>query len=219
MRYSTLRLILALSVEFNLLIHQIDVTSAYLNGELQEDIYMAQPEQFIDQKHPNKVCKLKKALYGLKQSGRNWNEKLDNILKAIGFSRCVYDTCAYTMNKNNKINIIAVYVDDMIIACSDEKMLRDIKQKIALEFDIIDKGPIDYFLGMEIERCGDRGDISISQKQFIENLLKKNNMMESRKCSTQLDPGTKFKKCEDCKYCKIVDTTTYQSLIGSLLYI
>lgn len=79
-RYSSLRLILALAVEHNLHIHQMDVVTAYLNGTLSEDVYMVQPERFVDKQNPQKVCKLKKALYGLKQSGREWNSKLDTIL-------------------------------------------------------------------------------------------------------------------------------------------
>lgn len=80
---------------------------------------MVQPENFVDEKYPHKVCKLKKALYGLKQSGREWNSKLDKVLKTVGFKQCNADTCVYVMNTGQEINIIAVYVDDILFVFSN----------------------------------------------------------------------------------------------------
>lgn len=218
-RYSSLRLIFALAVEYNLEIHQMDVAAAYLNGELKEDIFMEQPEIFVDQNNPNKVCKLKKALYGLKQAGREWNEKLDSVIRSIGFKRCHSDSCVYVMNDKNHINIVAVYVDDIILACSNEQTLREIKHRVGSEFDVVDKGPVDYFLGMEVVRDKEKSCITISQRQFILNLLENFNMHHTRSCSTPLDPGQNFKKCSDCSGCVKVDARLYQSLIGSLMYL
>lgn len=216
-RYSSLRLILACAVEYNLIVHQMDVTTAYLNGTLSEDVYMVQPEMFECNINPNKVCKLKKSLYGLKQAGREWNLKLDKVLKDIGFKPCNADSCVYTMKSENKINIIAVYVDDILLAFSSEKMLDSVKNNISKQFEVIDKGPIDYFLGMQIT-CANN-TISISHKQFIRELLKDNGMEDTRKCFTPLDPGQKFQRCSDCSSCSLVDKTEYQSLIGSLMYL
>lgn len=216
-RYSSLRLLFALTVEKNLHLHQMDVASAYLNGILNEEVYMEQPEKFEDKNFPNKVCKLKKALYGLKQAGREWNSKLDQVLRRIGFKSCNADTCVYIMNSNNTINIIAVYVDDILLACSDYTILIKLKQKISEQFEIVDKGPVDYFLGMEITRSG--RNITVSQKQFIRELLTTHGMEQSRKCCTPLDPGQKYYRCPDCTNCVLVDNKKYQSLIGSLMYI
>lgn len=216
-RYSSLRLILACAVEYGLYVHQMDVTTAYLNGNLSEDIYMAQPELFVDVKNPNKVCKLNKTIYGLKQAGREWNAKLDSVLKSIGFKQCNSDSCVYTMNIKQQRNIIAVYVDDILLAISSEQLLNKIKQQISSEFAVVDKGPVSYYLGMEI-RC-ERNTISVSHKQFICELLKEHGMAETRSCSTPLDPGQRFKRCTDCSGCSFVDTKRYQSLIGSLMYL
>lgn len=90
-RYSSLRLIFALAVEFDLHLHQMDVTTAYLNGTLQEVVYMVQPEQFVDKNYPEKVCRLKKSIYGLKQAGREWNVLLDSVFKRMGFTPCHAD--------------------------------------------------------------------------------------------------------------------------------
>lgn len=89
----------------------MDVSSAYLNSELNDEVYMTQPEKFVNPSHPHMVLKLKKALYGLKQSGRQWNAKLDTILKGIGFRSCDSEPCVYVKPNKDSINIIAVYVD------------------------------------------------------------------------------------------------------------
>lgn len=219
-RYSTVRTILALAAELKLYVHQIDVTTAYLNGEIDADIYMAQPQMFEDTESPDKVCKLQKALYGLKQSGRKWNEKLDEILKKIGFKQCVIDPCVYTMSTEKDIIILVVYVDDILLASSNEYCLKHVKCQIGTYLEIHDKGPVGYFLGMEIERNTPTGPVKLSQKNMIMELLKGNGMENTRKVSTPLDPGQKFKKCTDgCINCKKADIKRYQSLIGSLMYI
>lgn len=91
-------------------LHQIDVVTAYLNGELHDEIYMQQPEGF--ELHPNKVLRLQKSLYGLKQAGREWNSKLNTVLCNIGFERCKNEPCLYKMIRNYNLIIIAVYVDN-----------------------------------------------------------------------------------------------------------
>lgn len=105
------------------------------------------------------------------------------------------------------------------MAFKDKNDLADIKQKLAAEFKIEDKGPLNYFLGMEFERDGERGAIKLGQNKAIKNMLNEFQMNECRSVSTPLDPGTKFVKCTDCSNCSKVDTKMYQSLIGSLNYI
>jgi hypothetical protein len=118
-RYSSIRLILALAAELKLIVHQIDVTSAYLKGILNEEIYMIQPEKFVDKENPNKVCKLKKGLYGLKQAGREWNKKLHEILQQIGFKQCKNDNCIYQLQDQTNFVFIAVFVDDMLLTSTN----------------------------------------------------------------------------------------------------
>jgi hypothetical protein len=165
-------MVLALAAEYKLLVHQMDVTSAYLNGEIQEEIYMSQPELFVDGKQSGKVCNLKKSIYGLKQSGREWNNKLNSVLIVYGFIQCNGDKCVYTKN-TSEICIIAVYVDDLIIACDSYEMMNGIKQHLQEQFEIVDKGKIHYCLGIEIDREGERGAISIHQKKHTMQLLNK----------------------------------------------
>ncbi|CAD7003740.1 unnamed protein product [Ceratitis capitata] len=216
-RYATIRLVIALACEYNLHLHQLDVSSAYLNSELQDDVYVKQPENFVNEQFPNRVLKLNKALYGLKQSGREWNEKLNSVLIKMGFMPCVSEPCVYMKNEEDKYNIIAVYVDDILIASSSLKDLNNIKARIAKEFDIVDGGPAKYFLGIQIERDGDVGNIAISQRQYIYDLLKHNGMEECKAVSTPLEVG--FQTSCDKDECIKVNTTEYQSLIGALMYL
>lgn len=221
-RYSSIRILLALAAELKLEIHQMDVVSAYLNGELKDEIYMEQPEQFIDPDSPHKVCKLKKGLYGLKQAGREWNQKLDSVLKQLGFIQSKQEVCIYILKrKNGEFVILAVFVDDMLLFGSNLSIINEIKHKISLELEVVDKGPAEYFLGMEIQVNKSTGEVSIQQKQFIQSLLEDYRMENCRKTSTPLDPGQKFEKCDNCseKNCEKIDPKKYQSLIGSLLYL
>lgn len=214
-RYATIRMVLAITAELELHVHQLDVSTAYLNGDLTEDIYMKQPEQFG--LGNDRVLKLKKSLYGLKQSGRMWNLKLDEMLQRIGFTACASEPCLYTRIKGATTNIIAVYVDDLMVCCSDLGELKEIKRVISNTFQIVDKGPIHQFLGMSIERDGPTGAITISQKQHIWQLLEQYGMTNCRTTSVPLDPGFQ-PKCES-QSCQLVDQMEYQSIIGSLMYI
>lgn len=215
-RYATMRMLLALAVEHKLYLHQMDVCTAYLNGELKECVYMKQPENFIDAKHPQKVLKLHKSLYGLKQSGREWNSKLDEVLRSIGFEPCNSEPCLYKQ-KECMYNFIAVYVDDLIIGSKKKEDLIKIKSKIMNAFECVDKGQLHYFLGMQINRDGELGAISLSQSQYIEDLLKQHNMENCRPASTPLDAGFQI-ACEK-ENCPKVDVTEYQSIIGVLTYL
>lgn len=216
-KYSSVRLLIALAAEHQMFLHQMDVSSAYLNGELSEDVYMKQPEGFVSENYPDRVLKLKKSLYGLKQSGREWNAKLDAVLRKLGFTPCVSEPCLYVRNENGKLNFIAVYVDDFIFACSCKNDLQKIKNAIAKEFEVVDGGELKYFLGIEVEREGETGSITLGHKQYIENLLRQWNMSACRSVSTPLEAGYQV-KCDN-ENCKKVDEKSYQSLIGSLMYL
>ena len=117
-KMTSIRSILAISNELDLEVHQMDVRSAYLNGIHTEEIYMKQPEGFINEKYPHRVCRLKKSLYGLKQSARCWHEALTEYLKDTGYVQSTADGCIYYFKKINNFLIMAVYVDDTVLALS-----------------------------------------------------------------------------------------------------
>lgn len=217
-RHPTIRLILAIGVQKRLLIHHVDIAAAYLNGNLEEEVFMHQPDEFIDQSHPEKVCKLNRSIYGLKQAGRDWNRKINSILISIGFKRCKTDGCVYVLQKQEEVNIIGLYVDDLIIACSTQATLANIIRNLNRHVEAIDRGPIKFYLGMEIERDEPRGRIIVHQRRYVENLLIKWGMENCKPAFTPLASGTVLDKCskEDCN---VASTTLYQSLMGALNYL
>lgn len=216
-RYATIRMLLALAVEHDLYLEQLDVCTAYLNSELHDTVYMRQPECFVSEEYPERVLRLEKAIYGLKQADREWYTKLEEVLRSMGFTPLESERCLYKHSDADKIIFIAVYVDDIIIASRSKRDALSVKREISGHFDCVDKGQLNYFLGIEIERNGELGEISIGRKNYIERLLKEVNMENCRNVSTPLDAGFQV-KCEG-ENCERVDPGMYQSIIGSLMYL
>lgn len=214
-RHSVIRLFLSLAAQHKLLVNHIDIVAAYLNGELKDEVYMVQPPLFDN--NTNQVCKLKKSLYGLKQAGREWNKKVNDILLKMGFQRCKSDTCVYVKRDGNHVSLIALYVDDMLIACPSELEMKNIIENINKYVEAVDRGPIRFYLGMEIERDGLRGDITIHQTKYCEEILDRWGMADCKPASTPWPCGTTLLKCD--KECEDLDTHSYQSLTGALMYL
>ncbi|GJU61826.1 ribonuclease H-like domain, reverse transcriptase, RNA-dependent DNA polymerase [Tanacetum coccineum] len=151
-RIETVRILLALSSKNGWFIHHLDVKSAFLNGELEDEVYVVQPEGYEKKDQPGKVYKLSKALYGLRQAPRAWNSRLDRCLKQLGFKRCQQEYAVYTRNKAGKILIIGVYVDDLIVTGSCSGEIRYFKEQMNKEFEMSDMGLLSYYLGIEVWR-------------------------------------------------------------------
>ena len=215
-RLESLRVLIALAVQYGLKLHQVDVTTAFLNGELEEEVYMRQPEGFITQGKEHMVCKLNKSIYGLKQSPRCWNTALDNQLKQMGFIQSVSDPCIYTDAGGDKF-FIGVYVDDIILAGHSDKRIQEVKDALAMQFDIKDIGNLHYFLGIKVLQDDKSKSIWIGQPLYINNLLKKFGMQDCKAVGTPVDVSTKLVKATNND--EIVDQQLYQSAIGSLLYL
>ena len=142
--FESVRTVIALAVQNGMKLHQMDVTAAFLNGNLKEEVYMKQPKGFIEKGKENLVCKLKKSIYGLKQSPRCWNSSLDDTLKRLGFVQTSGDPCIYVRSKGEKF-IVAFYVDDIILACKSEKHLREMKDALSQQYNMKDLGELNYF--------------------------------------------------------------------------
>lgn len=171
-RYATVRYLLALAAKLDLIVHQMDAVTAFLQGDLDtEEIFMEQPEGFRDDRAPTKVCKLQKAVYGLKQASRVWNRKLDANLKRMGFKRSKYDTCVYHQVVEGNLIIVAIYVDDFLIISKDEQLVTRIKQQLCVDFKMKDLGPVKQVLGLRVTRSD--GAVMIDQEQYIDELLAK----------------------------------------------
>ncbi|RVW42861.1 Retrovirus-related Pol polyprotein from transposon TNT 1-94 [Vitis vinifera] len=139
-KMSTIRLVLGMVAVENLHLEQLDVKTAFLHGDLEEDLYMIQLEGFIVQGQENLVCKLRKSLYGLKQAPRQWYKKFDNFMHRIGFKRCEADHCCYVKSFDNSYIILLLYVDDMLIAGSDIEKINNLKKQLSKQFAMKDLG-------------------------------------------------------------------------------
>jgi len=192
-RFGSLRVLLAIACQENLEIHMMDVDSAFLNGVITEDIYITQPEGFIDADHPDYVCKLKKSLYGLKQAPRVWNITIDSPLQENGFKNIMSDPCIYVRNNSHGRCIIFIYVDDLLIFCPHH-LLQDIKQIFTNRFNMKDLGEATNVLNMVIHRNRKAGTLTLSQPGYIKDLLSTFGMEHSRPVATPLDPGTSLPK-------------------------
>uniref|UniRef100_A0ABD2WJW3 Reverse transcriptase Ty1/copia-type domain-containing protein n=1 Tax=Trichogramma kaykai TaxID=54128 RepID=A0ABD2WJW3_9HYME len=223
MRLESLRILIALAAQFSLKLNQLDITSAFLHGDLAEKVYMKIPKyldlfleilvknekysniyvkakDMIEKiKKPNQVCLLKKALYGLKQAGRVWNQKIDNIFKSLNLKASKAEPCLYyDINKNYAILII-LYVDDMLIAYNNEKKLNDLKEKLKSKIEVKDLGEAKYCVGIE----------------HINKIVENFNLADAKTTATPADRSSLYSLQKK----EAVPTLPYQELIGSVMYL
>ena len=180
--------------------------TAFLNGELKEDIFIKQPEGFEIKGKEHMVCKLKRSIYGLKQSSRCWNQVLDKHLKTTGFKPSMNDPCIYTLNSGGEIFILAVYVDDIILAGRSSESIQQIIRQIATKFDVKDTENLRHFLGVKVRNL-EGGGILIGQPTYIKEILKKFNMENSKSVATPVEAGVKLIKANDGD--ELFDEETY----------
>lgn len=213
-RLETIRLILSLAAQNKWQVHQMDVKSAFLNGELQEEVYIDQPPGYVKKNEENKVYRLKKALYGLKQAPRAWYSRIDDYFVKMGFKRCPFEHTLYIKENKGKILIIGLYVDDLIFTGNNDDDIEEFKNNMMQEFEMTDLGLLHYFLGIEVKQ--DENGIFISQEKYARDLMKKFRMEDAKPSSTPVEVGLKLSEDDDSKF---VDPTLYRSLVGSLMYL
>eukprot|EP00253_Pinus_taeda_P026026 PITA_26026 len=146
---NSVHLVLSLAASFKWEVHQMDVKSAFLHGDLHQEIYMEQPIDFI-QIDSSLVCRLKKSLYGLKQAPQAWYAKMDSFLLESGFSRCHCDNVVYTKKVGKSLIILVLYVDYLILTGSDPNLINHVKSSLKKKFQMIDLGHLHYFLGLQV---------------------------------------------------------------------
>ncbi|GKC22314.1 retrotransposon protein, putative, ty1-copia subclass [Tanacetum coccineum] len=145
-----IRILLAIAAFYDYEIWQMDVKTAFLNGHLSEDVYMVQPEGFVDPKHPNKVCKLQRSIYGLKQASRSWNKRFDEEIKKIGFTQNPNEPCVYLKASGSSVAFLILYVDDILLMGNNVTMLQEVKSWLCKCFSMKDLGEAAYILGIKI---------------------------------------------------------------------
>ena len=195
-RPESVRSVIALACKEGLKLHQMDITTAFLNGDLEETIYMKQPEGFVAEGQEHLVCRLKNSLYGLKQSPRCWNKALDTQLKTMGFKQSTSDPCIYTSTTDG-LFILAVYVDDILLAAKSQQKINQVKADIGRQFHVKDMGELHYFLGVNVKQNPETGKIWIGQQAHTEAVIKKLGMEHSKPACTPVTPGTKLLKATE----------------------
>ena len=213
-KITKVRVLLALAASKSWKLWQMDVKNAFLHGELDREIYMMQPRGFESTTHPNYVCKLKKVLYGLKQAPRAWYGKITEFLLQSGYSIATADSSLFVKNKNEKLAIVLVYVDDLIITGDDEKEISQTKVNLSVRFLMKDLGELKHFLGLEVEHTED--GLFLYQQRYAQDLLEKYGMLDCKPISTPIEPNVKLRSLEGQE---LADSTMYRQLVGSLIYL
>jgi hypothetical protein len=208
-KLASIRILLAIAAIYGLEIHQMDVVTAFLAGELEEEIYMEQPEGFrVGKDEEDLVCLLRKSLYGLKQAPRVWNRKIRRFLESISFTPIYSDPCVY-VNKTTGI-IIAMWVDDLIIFGKNLSDVENLKTQLKAEYEMKDLGELNYFLGLQVHRDKARKLIHINQSGYNRTILERFSMADSNPVTTPLPGGSHLTKAKTTDV--LTDQKEYQSV-------
>ena len=214
---TTVRTILAIASHFDWELEQMDVVTAFLNGDLDEDVFMAVPEGLSSDLTKSKVCKLRKSLYGLKQSPRQWYAKIHHFLvEELNFQSSSNDPCLYVRHKASNILIIALYVDDLLISGNSKSEIAIIKKELSSRFEMKNLGPANVMLGIEIRRDRSNRKLFISQTEYTKEIHDRFGMSDSKHVTTPMDRS----------YSELVQQESdpagdvpYRQVIGSLMYL
>jgi len=212
----TTRTIFALAAMYDLEIIQIDFVTAYLNSHIEEEVYMRQPPEYVQNGKEDLVLRINKGLYGLKQSARAWAIRLTTALKEFGFKPLQSDPNVFNKGGIKDGITITVYVDDVAIIGKDKAAINQVIDQLRQQFDLTELGPIKHYLGMEIRRDRSNRTISLSQKAYIEKILDKYGYKHGRTAKTPMLTGQKLDKFEG--------TTTeaskleFAAQIGAIIY-
>ena len=181
----SIRILLSIAAALDYEIWQMDVKIAFLNGYLDESIYMMQPEGFIVEGQEQKVCKLLRSIYGLKQASRSWNLRFDETIKTFSFEQNVDEPCVYKYIKETKVVFLVRYVDDILLIGNDIGLLYDVKKWLVEKFQMKDLGQASYVLGIQIIRDRKNRLLELSQASYIDKVLARFSMQNSKKGQLQ----------------------------------
>ncbi|KAD5961360.1 hypothetical protein E3N88_12833 [Mikania micrantha] len=213
-KITTVRMILALAVNQDWKLYQMDVHNAFLYGELDHVIHMEQPIGFVNSEHPKIVCKLKKAIYGLKQSPRAWYGKISEFLEHNGFASTSADASLFVKVLGSKVAIVLVYVDDLIITGDHVEVITQLKENLKTRFKMKDLGLLRHFLGLEVNYK--KNGLLLHQSQYVKDLIQRFRMENSKAAATPFEPSLRL--CPD-EGKEAEDVTEYRQMIGSLIYL
>ena len=214
-RYDSLRAVFAIAAALDLEIAQLDIKTAFLYGDLNEELYMSQPTGFVSKGQEGLVCRLKRSLYGLKQASRSWNSKFNEFITKYGLKPSVADPCVYSLNSDGVIIIMAIWVDDGLVCSNHRSKLDDIVQFLSKQFEMT-SGPAGCFVGIQIVRDREKKIIHLHQEAYIKRVLTKFQMEDCNPRSVPADPHSRLSKR--------VSTTEeeyscpFREAVGSIMY-
>lgn len=217
-RYESIRLILSICASQDLEMSKFDIKTAFLYGELREDIYMEQPRGY--ECGQNLVCRLNRSLYGLKQSPRCWNEKFVKFLNKFSFQSLESDKCVFIGTVNEDILYLVLYVDDGLIASKSQSAIDKVLCNLQSEFKITADNKVDQYIGFEIERDRKNQTLKIKQSNYIKKILQRFAMDEANAVNVPAEPGLILSAInsneKDEKETR--DIVPYREAVGSLLF-
>ena len=213
-KMNTVRVLLSIAANKDWPLHQLDVTNAFLHGELTKEVYMEVPPGFGEEFENGEVCKLKRTLYGLKQSPKAWFGRFTEAMKKYDYSQSNADHTLFIKRKGEKITCLLIYVDDMIITGNDSEEIEVLKKNLGSEFEMKDLGYLKYFLGVEVMRSPQ--GIFINQKKYILDLLAETGMVDCKPAETPMATNHNLKINEESA---LADRGRYQRLVGKLIYL
>ncbi|KAJ9548148.1 hypothetical protein OSB04_020691 [Centaurea solstitialis] len=213
-RIEAIRMFLAYAAHKDFTVYQMDVKTAFLNGVLKEEVYVSQPEGFVDQNHPDHVYILDKALYGLKQAPRAWYDSLSQFLVESGYSKGKIDNTLFIKREGEHIMLVQIYVDDIIFGSTCPNFCDTFSKLMMTRYEMSMMGELNFFLGLQFKQLS--AGIFINQAKYIKDILKKYNLENAKIMKTPMSPSCALDSDPDGT---AVDVTTYQGMIGSLMYL
>ena len=213
-RLESVRLLVALAAHEGWRVHHMDVKSAFLNGDLKEEVYVMQPPGYAIDGEEHKVLRLDKALYGLRQAPRAWNAKLDRCLLGLGFTRSPSEHAVYGRGRGTARLLVGVYVDDLIITGNNDDEISKFKMEMQRLFCMIDLGLLSFYLGIEVKQT--TNDISLSQAAYAGKIIEKAGLVGCNPSHTPMEPRFKLSRVSSAP---ATNATAYRSVVGALRYL
>ncbi|GKC80131.1 retrotransposon protein, putative, ty1-copia subclass, partial [Tanacetum coccineum] len=216
-----IRILISITAFYDYEIWQMDVKTAFLNGYLDEDIYMVQPKGFFDPKHPRKVCKLQRSIYGLKQASKSCNKRFDEEIKKFGFAQNLDEPCVYQKASGSNVTFLILYVDDIIIMENHIPSLQSVKDYLGKCFAMKDLGEVAFILGIKIYRDRSKRLIGLSQSAYMDKILKRYRMDTSKRGLIPMQERLDLNKIQGAstpEEVKRIQNVAYASAVGSIMY-
>ncbi|GJZ43547.1 retrotransposon protein, putative, ty1-copia subclass [Tanacetum coccineum] len=215
-----IRILISISAYYDYELWQMDIKTTFLNGYLDKDIYMVQPEGFVDPNHPRKVCKLQRSIYGLKQASRSWNKSFDEEIKRFRFAQNLDEPCVYQKGSESNITFLILYVDDIIIMGNHIPSLQRVKDYLGKCFSMKDLGETAFILGIKIFRDRSKRLIGLGQNAYMDNILKRYRMDNFKRGHIPMQERLDLNKTQGAstpEEVKRMQNVPYASAMGSII--